>query len=99
MTSGNGRPAGRASEAAIGRLSRAPSRQEVDLVGGLSVVVSSSSLAGGSPVRVAARRPGSRLAARSGNGPGRKLKAKPAASLLTCPRGWDQGEPSPSESG
>ena len=30
--------------------------------------VSSSSLAGGSPVRVAARRPGSRLAASSGNG-------------------------------
>jgi hypothetical protein len=34
------------------------------------VFVSSSSPAGGSPVRVAARRPGSRLAARPGNGPG-----------------------------
>jgi len=33
--------------------------------------ISSSSPAGVSPVRVAARRPGSRLAARSGNGPGR----------------------------
>ena len=34
------------------------------------LIVSSSSLAGVSPVRVAARRPGSRLAARAGNGPG-----------------------------
>jgi hypothetical protein len=37
----------------------------------LLVFVSSSSPAGESPVRVAARRPGSRLAARPGNGPGR----------------------------
>src|ERR1700744_4649046 len=42
------------------------------------VFVSSSSPAGGSPVRVAARRPGSRLAARSGNGPGRS----PASEAL-----------------
>ena len=38
--------------------------------------VSSSSPAGVSPVRVAARRPGSRLAARSGNGPGRSPASK-----------------------
>jgi hypothetical protein len=37
---------------------------------------SSSSPAGVSPVRVAARRPGSRLAARSGNGPGRSPASK-----------------------
>ena len=36
----------------------------------------SSSPAGGSPVRVAARRLGSRLAARSGNGPGRSPASK-----------------------
>src|SRR5215471_12066179 len=57
----------------------------------------SSSPAGVSPVRVAARRPGSRLAARSGNGSGRspaskallgeqlsgpQREAKPAASLV-----------------
>ena len=40
------------------------------------LVVSSSSLAGGSPVRVAVRRPGSRLAAWSGNGPGRSPASK-----------------------
>ena len=39
----------------------------------------SSSLAGVSPVRVAARRPGSRLAARSGNGPGRSPVSKALA--------------------
>jgi hypothetical protein len=43
------------------------------------VFVSSSSPAGGSPVRVAARRPGSRLAARSGNGPGRSPASKARA--------------------
>ena len=41
-----------------------------------SLVVSSSSLAGVSPVRVAARRPGSRLAAWSGNGSGRSPASK-----------------------
>jgi Transposase IS66 family len=40
------------------------------------VFVSSSSLAGGSPVRVAARRPGSRLAVSSGNGRGRSPASK-----------------------
>ena len=40
------------------------------------VFVSSSSPAGGSPVRVGARRPGSRLAARLGNGPGRSPASK-----------------------
>ena len=60
----------------------------------------SSSLAGVSPVRVAVRRPGSRLAARVGNGPGRspvskallgeqldgpQHEAKPAASLEVLP--------------
>ena len=38
--------------------------------------VSSSSLASGSPVRVAARRPGSRLAVSSGNGRGRSPASK-----------------------
>src|SRR3954454_8589519 len=70
---------------------------------GYDLIGSSSSPAGGSPVRVAARRPGSRLAARSGNGPGRSpaskaplggatersvAQAKPAASLDI------EGEPS-----
>src|SRR3954452_18931407 len=70
---------------------------------GYDLIGSSSSPAGGSPVRVAARRPGSRLAARSGNGPGRSpaskapwgeaaersvAEAKPAASLDI------EGEPS-----
>src|SRR3954467_1670207 len=43
---------------------------------GYDLIGSSSSPAGGSPVRVAARRPGSRLAARSGNGPGRSPVSK-----------------------
>src|SRR5204863_6336556 len=43
---------------------------------GYDLIGSSSSPAGGSPVRVAARRPGSRLAARSGNGPGRSPASK-----------------------
>jgi hypothetical protein len=43
----------------------------------------SSSLAGGSPVRVVVREPGSRLAARSGNGPGRaRLQGPPDPSDL-----------------
>jgi hypothetical protein len=64
---------------------------------GCLIQPSSSSPAGVSPVLVAARRPGSRLAARSGNGPGRspasrallgeqlsglQHEAKPAASLV-----------------
>src|SRR6266566_9847210 len=40
------------------------------------VFISSLPPAGVSPVRVAARRPGSRLAARSGNGPGRSPASK-----------------------
>ena len=78
------------------------------------VFVSSSSPAGGSPVRVAARRPVSRLVARPGNGPGRspasralqgerrcgpQHDAKPAASLLSRPPGWAKGVPSLSKSG
>ena len=71
------------------------------------VFVSSSSLAGVSPVRVAARRPGSRLAASSGNGRGRspaseallggatgcgpQRYAKPAASLEVRLRGGSRG--------
>ena len=70
---------------------------------GHDLVGSSSSPAGESPVRVAARTPGSRLAAWSGNGPGRSpaskapleeatersvTRVKPAASLDI------EGEPS-----
>jgi hypothetical protein len=69
----------------------------------------SSSLAGVSPVRVAVRRPGSRLAARVGNGPGRspvskallgerlsgpQHEAKPAAPSLALPVRGDKREPS-----
>ena len=70
------------------------------------VFVSSSSLAGVSPVRVAARRPGSRLAA-PGETPGVEAQrqkpckgeqldgpqrdAKPAASLEVSPAGREQG--------
>src|SRR5512132_3128646 len=78
------------------------------------VFVSSSSPAGVSPVRVAARRPGSRLAARSGNGSGRspasrallgeqpsglQHQAKPAASLVALSSGGGEEEPSPAVRG
>ena len=71
--------------------------------------VSSSSPAGGSPVRIAARRPGSRLAAWSGNGLGRspasrallgerlsgpQHQATPAASLSGLPLGGSEEVPS-----
>jgi group II intron reverse transcriptase/maturase len=47
--------------------------------------VSSSLPAGGSPVRVAAREPGSRLAVRSGNGPGRSPASRaPQGGGATC---------------
>src|SRR6266516_1625331 len=73
----------------------------------------SSSPAGVSRVRVAARRPGSRLGARSGNGPGRgpasrallgeqlsglQHQAKPAASLVPALRAEEE-EPSPGSQG
>ncbi len=75
--------------------------------------IGSSSPAGVRPVRVAARRPGSRLAARSGNGSGRSPASKAfwGSNQTVCsikrslPRrqwtafGWKEEEPSPADRG
>src|SRR4029453_5785335 len=90
---------------------RAPSQLEVMLP---DPTTSSSSPAGGSPARVAAGGPGRRLAARSGNGPGRspastapwgrrlsgpEHQAKPAALLEAPPVGWGTWSAEPRKTG